>query len=184
MNAFASNASLILLPKKIEGPIGDTDIIITTLRDTGLIGVSLENNPDSFLVGESFLDLIAFMGCAPNIRLAPEDDAETFTHLRLHSSADTITAFTSDHSHAPHCPNCKKPEKNWRETISSETLICSNCGTASPPWHYNWRRSAGFGHYFIEITEIYPQEAIPQESLLSALRDSCGFDWNYFYHYP
>ena len=183
MNAFTSNASLMIYPQDSEHSFEDTESITSTLLENGLIGTSI-NNHDRYYVGEQFLDLIAFMGCAPNIRLAPEESGETFTHVRLISTPDKITAFTSNHSHAPHCPNCKKPEKDWQKKLTTENLECANCGISSSPWLFNWRRSAGFGHFFIEISEIYPQEAIPQQNLLSALEQSHGVSWNYFYLYP
>lgn len=53
----------------------------------------------------------------------------------------------------------------------------------SVPWLYNWRKSAGFARFFIEITEIYPKEAIPQPGLLSALETMSDERWKYFYHH-
>ncbi len=183
MNAFLSNASLIIHPQNTAWSSPDANSMVSCLSETGLTGKRIDNAEHSFLVGDHFLDLIAFMGCAPSIRFA-EEDKQPFTHIRLLSTPDTVTAFTSQHSHAPHCPFCKKPEKHWSQKLGSSALECSACGQVAFPWDFNWRRSAGFGRFFIEITEIYPQEAIPQDSLLDALEVCSGTAWQYFYHYP
>ena len=45
----------------------------------------------------------------------------------------------------------------------------------------NWRKSAGFARQFIEIFNVYPNEAVPADALLSALQQASGVTWKYFY---
>ena len=160
----------------------DPESLIKTLQEVGLAGDSLNKDESSFLVGENFLDHISFMGCSPNIKLDNEDGDDKFTFIRI-STTETITALTGKHSFSPHCPQCKKPEKNWRELLKDNQITCSNCQQTSNAWQYNWRKSAGFGRYFIEITDIYPKEAIPQTLLLESLEKSFQVAWGYFFYH-
>lgn len=182
MNAFTANASLVIYPTDPNWIPDNQESLIKSLQEAGLAGKSLNKNENSFLVGENFLDHISFMGCSPNIKLENENNDSKFTFIRV-TITDTITALTSKHSFAPHCPHCKKPEKNWRELLKNNQLVCSQCQTTSDAWLYNWRKSAGFGRCFIEITDIYPKEAIPQPSLLDSLEKSFGVSWTYFFYH-
>ena len=182
MNDFTSNASLIIYPDDPNWVPGDFEEVTAFLRNTGLITDYIPGKEQSYFVGDNFLELISFMGCSPNINLTPQDDPDKFCFIKLISKQE-ITAHTSQHTHSPLCPHCKKPEKDWLNTMTSTTLPCSSCGQVSAPWDYNWRKSAGFGRFFIEVTEIYPKEAFPQPALLSALEQQHGTSWAYFYLY-
>ena len=182
MNAFTSNASLVIYPTNPNWTSDNQESLIKFLQEVGLAGEYLNKKENSFLVGEKFLDHISFMGCSPNIKLENENGDGKFTFIRV-TTTETITALTGKHSFAPHCPHCKKPEKNWRELLEDNQLVCSQCQTTSDAWLYNWRKSAGFGRCFIEITDIYPKEAIPQPSLLDSLEKSFGVSWGYFFYY-
>jgi hypothetical protein len=182
VNAVTSNASLVLHPKEPNWTPDNLEALIKLLQEVGLAGEPLNKDENSFLVGEKFLDHISFMGCSPNIKLENEDDDGKFTFIRITTTPDII-ALTGKHSFAPHCPQCKKPEKNWRELLKDNQLECSHCQTTSDAWLYNWRKSAGFARYFIEITDIYPKEAIPQVSLLESLEKSFGVPWAYFFYH-
>lgn len=178
MNAFTANASLVIYPTDPNWTPDGPEALIKVLQETGLAGKSLNKN--KFLVGENFLDHISFMGCSPSIKLENENNDDKFTFIQVTTTPD-ISALIGQHSFAPHCPQCKKPEKNWRALLKDNQIQCSNCQTSSEAWHYNWRKSAGFGRCFIEITDIYPKEAIPQVSLLDALEKSFGVPWAYFF---
>lgn len=182
MNAFTSNAFLVIYPTDPNWIPDNPESLIKVLQEAGLAGESLNKNKNSFLVGENFLDHISFMGCSPNIKLENENDDGKFTFIRT-TTTETITALTGKHSFAPHCPHCKKPEKNWRELLKDNQLACSHCQTNSDAWLYNWRKSAGFARCFIEITDIYPKEAIPQTLLLELLERSSGVTWAYFFYH-
>ena len=176
MNAFTSNASLVLYPIQPDWAPEEPEALIKALQETGLAGESLNKDENSFLVGEKFLDHISFMGCSPNIKLEDEKG------IRI-TTTPTITALTGKHSFAPHCPHCKKPEKNWRALLKDHQLVCSQCQETSDAWLFNWRKSAGFARCFIEITDIYPKEAIPQPSLLDSLEKSFNAPWAYFFYH-
>lgn len=184
MNAYTSSASLVIHPEDPDWYPENPEAVTQALQALGLAAEEIEGEANSYLVGEKFLDLVAFMGCSPSISFTPGEDSSRFTFIRVTTSPDRITALTGQHSFAPHCPACKKPVTDWRESLSDNALPCTNCGAVSPPWLYNWRRSAGFARCFIEITDIYPKEAIPQDALLSSLENINQGAWKYFYHHP
>lgn len=188
MNTVSSKSCLILHPVDPNWIPTDINNVTTCLRDIGLISdeIHISNHNDRgqrFLAGDKFLDLIMFMGCSPAINFTPEAGPGKFSFIRLMTIPNTIAALTSGITRSPHCPACNKIEKDWHSKIAITELECSACGKSSLPWHYNWRKSAGFGRFFIEITEIYPKEAIPQQGLLDQLRDGLGTNWQYFYYY-
>jgi hypothetical protein len=183
VNAFTSSASLIIQPDNPDWFPDDPEEAPVFLKNTGLIADSIPGKEQSYYTGDNFLELVSFMGCSPSINLIPQKDDDKFSFIKLVSSQEII-ALTSRHTHSPHCPHCKKAEKNWLTIMTGTALQCSSCGLTSAPWHYNWRQSAGFGRFFIELTEIYPKEAIPQPSLLSALEKHHGISWSYFYLAP
>lgn len=182
MNAFTSNASLVIHPDDPNWFPDDLNETTKSLSNLGLIADKIPDKDQSYFVGDNFLELIAFMGCSPNINLTPQDDTDKFCFIKLRTKQE-ITALTSQHTHPPHCPHCKKPEKDWLNIMTGTTLACSTCGQITAPWNYNWRKSAGFGRFFIEVTEIYPREAIPQPTLLSLLEQHNNTSWTYFYLY-
>lgn len=182
MNTYTSNVSLIIHPDDPDWLPDETGKTIAFLRQTGLIADEIPNKEQSYFVGDNFLELIAFLGCSPNINLTPQGKTDKFCFVRLISSPE-ITALTSKHTHAPHCPHCKKSEKDWSNSMTTTELTCSSCGHIEPPWRYNWRKSAGFGRFFIELTAIYPSEAIPQAALLTTLEQLHNTTWGYFYLY-
>ena len=182
MNAFTANASLVLHATDPDWTPENPEALINFLQESGLAGEVFNKDESSFLVGEKFLDYISFMGCSPNIKLENENGDGKFTFVRI-TTTESITALTGKHSFAPHCPQCKKPEKNWRELLKDNQLTCNNCQKTSDAWLYNWRKSAGFARCFIEITDIYPKEAIPQFSLLESLEKEFGASWGYFFYH-
>ena len=182
MNAFALNASLVLYPSEVNWVPDNTETLIKVMQETGLVGDHLNKTENSFSVGKKFLDHISFMGCSPNIKFDNEDSDAKFTFIRL-TITENIIGLTGKHSFAPHCPECKKPEKNWRTLLIDNQITCSNCQQTSEAWLFNWRKSAGFARCFIEITDIYPKEAIPQTALLKFLENKFKITWAYFYYH-
>jgi hypothetical protein len=59
--------------------------------------------------------------------------------------------------------------------------MCDQCQTRSTIEEFNWRKMAGYARLFIEITDIFPKEAIPQQLLLNILSATFNADWQYFY---
>jgi len=181
MSAYLSTASLLIYPQAPEWSDSQS-VLIDQLCALGFAGNAIDT--ESYYAGEHFLDHIAFMGCAPNIQFAPEADSEKFTHIRIHRY-NTITALIGAHASAPGCPQCKKGfdySGSQLDQLDTNSLwTCTHCQHAAAPWQYHWRKNAGFARVFIEITDIYPKEAIPQQILLDALQRVSGTEWQYCY---
>ena len=180
MNAFTSSASLFIHPTDPNWLPVEHEKTALLLKSIGFISDEMKHRENSYLAGDNFFDLIAFLGCSPNLNLTPQDNTDKFCFIRL-IKGEAITALTSRHSHPPHCPHCNKPQKDWLSLITNTTLQCSSCGQEAAPWLYHWRKSAGFGRFFIEVTDIYPREAIPQPGLLDTLAQQYDVAWSYFY---
>ncbi len=186
MSATSSTASLLLCPQSPDWNPNNIADLIAHLHDIGFIAAAIDpaSTETAYFAGECFLELVAFMGCAPSIRFAPDDNSEHFTHIRLHQY-DNVTALTGEHTRAPNCPQCKKAFTSWNtklDTLTTKSLwTCEHCQHSAAPWDYQWRRSAGFARVFLEVTDIYPKEALPQQVLLDSLEQSSGIRWEYFY---
>jgi len=183
------NASLVLCPENPRWTLSDDQGLEQFLLSIQLIGEPYRNE-SRFLAGERFLDLIAFMGCSPDIRLEPGDNDAPFCSIHLLPRTAEVEFHCGEQVHAPRCPGCRTPVNNWQSDINSwrnngsdSLWICQGCRHQSYPWQFNWRKSAGFGRCFIEINNIFPKEAIPQQQLIDTLNSHYGVSWHYFYQY-
>ncbi len=182
-----NNALLVLCPDEPHWTLPDDESLKKLLQSIQLIGDPLKSEMQ-FLAGEKFLDLIAFMGCSPEIKLEPGDDDRPYCHVRLILGTASIEFHSGSQTHTPRCPHCRSPVNDWKRKISAwlengaEALwSCEACQHKAEPWQYNWRKSAGFGRCFIEINNIFPKEAKPQQQLLDTLNSHYGVGWHYFY---
>ena len=182
-------ACLVLCPVEPDWTLPDHKSLKHLLQSIQLID-GLFNGETDYLAGERFLDLIAFMGCSPDISLEPGDNGRQFCFIRLITGTDSIEYHGGDHTHAPRCPQCGSPVDDWKSKIltwqqhaATEPWSCDSCRYAAQPWAYRWRKSAGFGRCFIEINNIYPREAMPQQQLLDTLHSHYQVNWHYFYQY-
>jgi hypothetical protein len=183
------NALLVLCPEDPHWAPSDNKSLEHLLQSIKFAGKAF-NGPMHYLSGDKFLDYIAFMGCAPDIRLEPGDDNQPFCHIRLIAKTATVEFHGGEKVHVPRCPQCRSAVDDWKNKISEwrksateQPWLCGCCQHQANPWEYNWRRSAGFGRCFIEISNIYPKEAIPQQALLDTLESRYGVRWQYFYQY-
>lgn len=184
-----NNASLVLCPLDPYWTPPDDVSLGQFLQSIQLIGRPYQNQ-SLFLAGDRFLELVAFMGCSPDISLDPGDNGRSFCSIHLQPYAVTVEFHCGDHTHTPRCPRCRAPVNNWQGKIAewkdrdADSLwSCPHCQHEASPWQFNWRRSAGFGRCFIEINDIFPKEAIPQQQLLDKLNSHYGVSWHYFYQY-
>ncbi len=174
------NASLALKPLEWDASL-DLATVTDACQQTGLIGAAINAHADRFYTGERFLDHITFLGCSPHIALQPEAGKTDFTHIVLHQHTQA-RLFYGQHTRPPHCPHCGKPHADWRNQIEAESMDCPHCQQSAPQPRYNWHKTAGVARTLIEITEIYPKEALPQPSLLAQLQQHTGVEWDYFYY--
>jgi glutaredoxin len=184
-NKFLSTtASLFLHPEPPDWFPEQPEQLIGQLNQLGLIAEAIETTETQFYAGEKFLDHISFMGCSPAISFEPGINNKNFCHLKLHLHKKIQFIHTTKQARAPHCPHCKKTNRQWQLQPDNQHWTCPHCQQAAAAWNYDWRHSAGFARVFLEITDIYPREALPQPALLSALQKHHGINWDYFYYCP
>jgi len=182
-----ANEKLVLQAPTDQTPVNQ-ESLVTRLVDLGFIGAGYGASQGVYLVGPRFLQLITFLGCSPYLQLAPPaDGSENFCHIRLVGPFQRARLLCAGNTRPPRCPGCGKGltqwhqlDPLWTEGGAEQEVACLACGQSSSPVDLNWRRKAGFGHYFIEIPGIFPEEAVPLPALMECLRGE-GADWRYFY---
>lgn len=183
MSSTYRNCSLYLCPDMPDVYATNMPSMITELQKICLISRKIrpQDNNNHFYSGDSFLDYIAYMGCAPAIQLEASADNENFCFIKLHNYEAAELIHSKTQSSAPHCPNCNKPVHDWQTQRTSTTISCDSCHTTSGIEKFDWRRMAGYARLFIEITDIFPKEAVPQPVLLEKLSTITNTGWLYFY---
>ena len=162
----------------------DFNEVIHISDSMGFIGKKNPHEEASYLTGNSFLQLITFMGCSPHIRFEPlSPDDNDYCHIRF-LRFDKPTLLASDNSRTPGCSHCRKPAfSDWsalREPLSTP-LVCQHCGAGLSLAELRWRQDAGMARFFIEINSIFPGEAQPVERFMRRLETATGTAWRYFY---
>ena len=175
--------SLYLHPEPHDYSATDNLFLINALQKINFITNKIEaqKTGNAYFTGNKFLDYIAYMGCAPAIQFEAGKNNEHFCFIKIHRYKSAQLIHSQKQARAPHCPNCEKPVKNWQNTKTDSTINCGHCGTTSGIEEFNWRKTAGYARLFIEITDIFPREAIPQQLLLDKLTNITDVKWLYFY---
>lgn len=173
-----SIGKLILYPYDTELPPPKVEALSTSLRKLGLIGQPIDKRMNSFLAGEHFLQLISFVGCSPDVCLAPRESRATgFCHLSICGPFEPPQLIFANDC----CPACKQPLSNWKKLNDNRYIKCIHCGESHGAQDITWGRRAGYGRMFIEIHNIFPGEARPVDALFKQLQQESGLNWNYFF---
>ena len=187
MNQAFGQCSLYLCPGQHDFKPNDILSFISALQDINFISQAINTKVSDyhFFTGNSFLDYIAYMGCAPAIQFEAspngKDGNSNFCFIKIHCYDTAKLIYSNKQSRAPHCPQCNKPVSDWLQNKTGTAILCNHCHTSSSIENFNWRRMAGYAQLFIEITDIFPKEAIPQQLLLEKLLTITDTDWLYFY---
>ncbi len=172
-------------PEYIPSSIPD---IVSALQQAGFLGKKWQSpssvSGERYLIGDSFLSLVTFLGCAPAIKLEPvaeQPGSTEFCHVEIEETKTSVEFIRGSDFLISRCPHCRQRHANW-ETIP-ETLLysCDKCNIESHLSEYDWKNTAGCGRFFISLHGIYPQEAIPTSHLLQVLEKISGTAWTYFY---
>lgn len=161
--------------------------LIRTLRSAGFLGGTLETDADRFLVGEEFLQLVTFAGCAVQVDVSPRGtDDKPFCHIRIAGPYTTPRAMLGSNTRPPRCPTCRTPLRNWRTVLgpslaAATASLCPACATSAPLCAWDWKESGGFARLAIWIEEVFPGEAAPTDALMQLLSSTCGDPWRHFY---
>ncbi|MGB5541082.1 MAG: hypothetical protein WBO37_13400 [Gammaproteobacteria bacterium] len=188
---------LLLHPQDPDCAPVDPAVLADALQDIGFIAAPV-TVPDGMFypAGEQFLRLLSFVGCSPAIELDPPADpaaleaaraSGSFCHVYLSSSARP--RFRADpRTHAPRCPVCRQPDRDWhrhlaawREDPAMIEWTCSSCGHTGRLTGLQFRKSAAFSCTWVEVRGIHPSEAVPDEALLTRLRQLTACRWQYIY---
>jgi hypothetical protein len=155
-------------------------VLLKELRVLGLIGAPLDQN-QAHLLGETFMQLITFMGCSPFIRVEPDESGEPFCHLQVDGPFPEPKLLVGKNSLPPRCKACRKRITDWQKSLGQHAP-CPHCGHQQDPASYDFKQSAGFGRFLLKIENIFPQEAIPTPRLLDTLQQASNdAPWHYFY---
>lgn len=141
---------------------------------------------ERYLIGDSFLSLVTFMGCAPAIKLEPlieQPESTEFCHLEINAAAEKVKFILGGEHTVSRCPHCRQRHANWKEIPKTLVHRCDKCQREIPLSEYDWKNTAGSGRFFIRLHGIYPQEALPTSTLLQELETISNTKWNYFYCY-
>ena len=183
MNQTFGQCSLYLCPDQHDFMPDDILSFISALQNINFISQPINTKVSDyrFFTGNSFLDFIAYMGCAPAIQFEASENSSAFCFIKIHHYESAQLIYNQKQARAPHCPQCNKPVSNWQQNKISTTIPCDHCHTTFNIENFNWRKMAGYAQLFIEITDIFPKEAIPQQLLLDKLLSITNIDWQYFY---
>ena len=154
-------------------------------------------NAHEYCVGESFLSSITFMGCSPFIEIEPPEqlkstDAANFCFIRLSTTKQSNISYHAEQLELlktiPRCTQCRKIIADWpvkaqslNQTANNSQLTCPNCETVLTLDDLDWRKASGVGNVFVEIMNVYLQEAVPTDSFLQQLESITSSKWQYFY---
>ena len=162
--------------------------VVKALQDIGFIGEKWQS-PESvvgerYIIGESFLSLVTFMGCAPAIELEPltdEPESTEFCHIEFEDIKSNVEFVRGSEHIISRCPHCRQRHADWKVIPENLLYACDKCKVESHFSEYDWKNTAGAGRFFISLHGIYPQEALPTSSLLQTLEKISGTEWTYFY---
>lgn len=182
MNSAAGQCSLFLYPGQHSFKVDKLSSLVSALQDIEFASSQIKPEASTTLyTGKRFLDYIAYMGCSPAIQFEASATNDNFCHIKIHQYDSARLIVSEKQSRSPHCPNCSKPVKNWRDQQTDRQISCNQCHNIANKEAFNWRKMAGYGLLFIEITDIFPKEAIPQQVLLDKLKQKFSVEWQYFY---
>ncbi|MES9941655.1 MAG: hypothetical protein ABW104_01720 [Candidatus Thiodiazotropha sp. 6PLUC2] len=189
MTQLLHTGRLVLTPKNPYQLPENPEAIFSRLQEIGLIDTPLQTG-HSYLPGEAFMQLITFMGCSPSIRLAPDDSDQPFCHLLLDGPYPRPKLIVGKNTLPPRCERCRKRLGDWQNTFKiweakgdGWQSECPHCGHLQDPATYDFKQSAGCGRFLLYLENIFPQEAIPAQSLLDSLKHSSKEEiWHFFYH--
>jgi len=129
--------------------------------------------------GPNLMEYINFLGCSPTL-----SSGQIESTLRLHVFK-SLTGLGGESIETLRFTGCKHPIINaaqlLRDFSSQPRWFCAECNNNGNIEQINWRKTAGISHNFLEISNIFPKEALPTDSLLDSLQRCTQSEWSWFY---
>ncbi len=130
-------------------------------------------------VGSKLMDYITFLGCSPALQRGDIESSISIHHF------NQLTGLGGKSIQTIRYPGCKHPVHQPENLITSYPEVkkwkCPVCGIEGKTDEIQWRKSVGFSTIFIEISQIFPKEAVPSDKLLNALNKFTNHHWQWFY---
>jgi hypothetical protein len=164
--------------------------LVDALTDVGFLGEPLAPEAGTYAVGEAFLRLVAFTGCAVRVEVAPGTEPDRpFCHVRIAGPFAEPVLLTGRNTRPPRCPACRAPLRAWRDRLPhpsagaapAQPPPCPTCGALSPPCRWDWKDSGSCARLWLEVEEVFPGEAAPTDSLAQFLETVTRTPWRHFY---
>ncbi len=128
--------------------------------------------------GPRLMEHITYLGCSPALASGGSE-----SEIHLHMFPD-IQGMGGDSIETLRFPRCKHTIPNPSKLLSSPSYAewkCDQCYNSGVNSEINWRKSAAYSDVFIEVTSIFPKEAIPSENFIQSLNQFSHSAWKWFY---
>lgn len=159
---------------EIESTISDIE---NYLIQHGIAGIL--SAPATYQPGNRLMEYINFLGCSPTLSCG-----ENQSFIRLHLF-DQLTGLGGLSIESIRYPECRHPVKDAVSLLINYPVLkawkCPVCGNKGLINEFNWRKTAGISTLFIEISPIFPKEALPNDKLLQLLQNFSDTNWTWFY---
>lgn len=129
--------------------------IVSGLQQTGFLGDKWASpstvSGERYLIGDSFLSLVTFMGCAPAIELEPianQPDSTEFCHVEIEPVKNAVEFVRGSEHLISRCPHCRQRHVKWETLPASLKYSCDKCNVETHLSEYDWKNTAGCGRFF------------------------------------
>ena len=188
----SSFRQLVLCPVQDTWQAHSRAQFVASLQGLGVLGQPLgQDGEDRFTIGDAFLQLFTFMGCAPSIEFTPPDpidiDWQSFVFIQLSPVLAQPRWLVHRACAKPACPHCQHRNRDWQQYYQDDasTLLCPHCQQTTKVCEWHWYDAGACARQFVSIVNVYPKESLPTETLLLQLQQNMGVPWQYFYlHAP
>ncbi len=151
------------------------------------------NSANEYCAGDTFLSSITFMGCSPYIEFEPPENLKPsgvaeFCFIRVSKTSQPVLFHQGQLKNLktiPRCRQCRKVlpdlQQQAEQFNQSGKFSCKNCDTVLTAGDLDWRKASGVGNIFIEVLNVYLQEAVPTDAFMQQLETITTSPWQYFY---
>jgi hypothetical protein len=130
------------------------------------------------LAGPRLMEHITFLGCSPALST---EGCESEIHLHPFTDVHGMGGHSIETLRFPRCKH-KIPDPSTLLSLPPSALWkCDQCDNSGINSEINWRKSAAYSDFFIEISSIFPKEAIPSEKFIKSLNLFSNSIWSWFY---